>query len=1426
MKAVHATERSWFRIVRTGVRSRAARWSSPRLPGHHLLIALAVALAASVTPLWLVGTADTPVSAESVGRASTAPEPVVPGAGTAYLGAFVDPTGTALTPSEPNGGTASLQEELDSLPAFNAQAGGPPSILSTFQDWTQPVAGAGIQGVAATGAVPMVTWGCGDTDAHVTAGLDDATVSAEARSLAALDVPVLLRWFPDPNLSDASGTASCLGSDGASGYVAAYRHVHSLFEAAGATNVAFVWSVDTSSTADPGLGNYFPGGDSVDWIAADGYASSNGTTGLAPLSAEFGSWYSTFSTLGKPMMVSSTGADAGSQAAYLGQLHSDLPTRFPLIKALVYFDAPDMVTGNRYQLDAAGSATLRHLTASPYFNPGRAPTGTTVVTFQREVQEGSTVTLSASVDANDNSGSVSFVDNGTAIGGCVFIPIRTTPNCQTSQLVAGTQSIVAVYSGDTAFAPSSSEAVTVTVDPPSASGAVSGIVPGWATKESSHLTTSHGPAGRSLNVPQAEVPTAGSAYLGAFVDPSGTSLEVGNPTGGITSLSSELTALPAVEQSLGRPLSIVPVYLNWREPITATELDQVIATGGLPMITWNCGDTDSRVVAGRDDAQINAVATAVALVQAPVFLRWFPDPNVNTAASEACLGSRGAAGYVAAYQHIHDRMTAAGASNVTYVWSVDTTTPQSNSSWRSFYPGAQYVDWIGADGYATSTATASVAGDFGSWYAVFSSDKPLMISQTAAIPSLQAQYIQQLAAVPSRYPQIRAMVYFDAPDVTTGRGYELLPKTAGERELIALSQLPSYQPVRTGTTTAVTASTNAISPGQTVHLSAQVNGGDAGGHLTFYDNGSIVVGCGAVPLELSGSCDTTSLSAGDNQIVVDYSGDALSGVSVSPPVDVVVGSTPRNVGPPAIPGPGHVYLGAWVRPTTPHSALGKHAAVDEELSTLPSFNGGLARPLSIVHVYQSWENPASTRQVRQVLADGAIPMIDWYCGDTNANIVAGSDDALITAEAQRLAALKAPMFLRWYWEPNFPGSANYADCIGSLGPAGYAAAFRHIHDLFDAAGASNVAFVFSMATSGPDQDLYAYYPGSTYVDWIAADGYLRTSALPATGFIDRFSAWYSDFAGFGKPMMVSETAAFSGGQAGYLQQIEKQLSPGGAFPLIEAVMYFDAPGNGGSYTYPLDPSGFEEFAGLSASPMFQPARSESSVAATVSPTSPRAGQRVVLNAQVSNTDFGGSTSFFVNGTVLPGCQSLPVGTTSSCMTTGLPVGSNQIVAVYSGDAEVAGSTATVVSNVIAGSSPSSPSGSASSNVAFPPFQGVPDVGGVSALGFSGPSRLFAFPMTLSLPDFAAHAHTAGTSYLDPIAWGRAIVGRGGAATVLVPVGGVILFLLVAYMVSTWTQDRRRERRGKSALGSSMHAGTHPSDPSASSSKPEEAALRP
>ncbi len=215
MTAAHAAARRRSRRQEPPAPASSPRRTGPRVrhSGSRLAPAvLAGGLAATLLAAALLGAVPKPVSAGSVAPATSVQTPAVPGAGTAYLGAFIDPNGASLSATDPTGGTASVQAQLSALPNFDDQEGRSPSMLSTYQNWTEPVDVAGLDTVAATGAIPLVTWSCGDTDAHVAAGLDDQRVTAEARGLAATDVPVLLRWFPDPNRPSDPATASCLGA--------------------------------------------------------------------------------------------------------------------------------------------------------------------------------------------------------------------------------------------------------------------------------------------------------------------------------------------------------------------------------------------------------------------------------------------------------------------------------------------------------------------------------------------------------------------------------------------------------------------------------------------------------------------------------------------------------------------------------------------------------------------------------------------------------------------------------------------------------------------------------------------------------------------------------------------------------------------------------------------------------------------------------------------------------------------------------------------------------------------------------------------------------------------------------------------------------------------------------------------------------------
>ena len=1043
-----------------------------------------------------------------------------------------------------------------------------------------------------------------------------------------------------------------------------------------------------------------------------------------------------------------------------------------------------MTDGLQYNLGTAGQAEFAQVSRSPYFEPERAPSSISIAAplTQSSEQIGS---VSATVNAPDLGGSVSYFDNGALLVGCTALPATDASSCDISALPPGTHEIAATYSGDAEFDPSTS---SLTVDtstpatqlpasaPPASSSSVASPSPPRSPSAGAAQAPANGSSGTACTgsgpAPAGAAPGAGSkplvpgpcsTYLGAFVDPA---------------------ALGTLNQGGVPSPSVMQIAQSWDKPVTATQLEQVFAAGGIPMVTWNCGDTDRRVASGADDRAIASFAHAVATTGVPILLRWFPDPNLGTAANASCLGQGGATGYVKAYREIVRQFRTAGATNVAFVWSVDTGSGQQGTApWTDYYPGFDSVDWIAADAYYKASGkptSADVDAAFGAWYSTFATYlKPLMISDTGVSggnpQQSQAQYLQALAsALPASFPMVKALVYFGAPNQSVG--FPMSLNAAGQRVFESLSSNPYFQPSRFGTSTTVTVSNDAPQQGSVVTISANVNVPDLGGNVDFFDNGAPITECSNVAVLHASSCETSSLPAGQSTITAVYRGDAVFDTSQSAPVTVAVGPNTGSTGPPSIPPAGKAYLGAWIGPHQAHDT-NETTRVDTELSLVQSLNSGLGRPLSVVHVYQKWAEPTPAAQIKKVLASGAIPMIDWKCGDTDANIVSGKDDGLISSVAGELAALKAPVFLRWYFEPNFPGSAAYASCISAEGPAGYVAAYRHVHDLFEAAGASNVSFVWCMGMSGSDRDWINYYPGSAFVDWIAADGYWRTGKPTPGMFTQRFGPWYGAFAAFGKPMMVTETGAVSGTQASYLSEVRSDLAT--VFPMIKGLMYFDAAGGGGAHNYVFDNTGLPAFQALSKDLYFQPPLQPTNANISVAAPSARQADPVQAVASVP-ADNAGSVTFYANGTPIPGCIALPLTDTSTCTTVGLPVGDDAISAVYSGDAQYAGTASGSLGVQMSSMFDATPNA--------PLLPALPAVGGLVV----PPDAPAPLPMSPMVSPGAVFAIAQDNSSMPVDPWGS-IFGRRGFGTLAVAIGFVLLIFVGAYIAMTWAKDRRTLR---------------------------------
>jgi hypothetical protein len=167
--------------------------------------------------------------------------------------------------------------------------------------------------------------------------------------------------------------------------------------------------------------------------------------------------------------------------------------------------------------------------------------------------------------------------------------------------------------------------------------------------------------------------------------------------------------------------------------------------------------------------------------------------------------------------------------------------------------------------------------------------------------------------------------------------------------------------------------------------------------------------------------------------------------------------------------------------------------------------------------------PVGTQGEVQEIAGGRIPMVTWGATNTDA-ILNGSQDAYITAQAKRLRDLNSPVFLRYFHEPD----GAYRQAIVHS-PAKYIAAWKHAQDLFAAAGATNVIWMFCTTTYTfrvvPTTPPWAYYPGDAYVDWVAGDGYNFAPVKPGAkwnSFSTIFGKWYAWASTIPKPMMVAE----------------------------------------------------------------------------------------------------------------------------------------------------------------------------------------------------------------------------------------------------------------------------------------------------------------
>ncbi len=277
--------------------------------------------------------------------------------------------------------------------------------------------------------------------------------------------------------------------------------------------------------------------------------------------------------------------------------------------------------------------------------------------------------------------------------------------------------------------------------------------------------------------------------------------------------------LVQLQRAIGRDPEIVMWYQGWGangdgKNLDLSMLDRVSVRGAIPMITWEPWVPNGRVdqpqyklsvIAGSTyDTYVRSWASQLAAWGKPVLLRFAHEMNGTWYPWAAGKNGNSAADYVEAWQHLRSVFDEENANNVGWVWSpnvhVDGFTDMAD-----LYPGDEYVDWIGLDGYNWGNWNGhrwqSFSGVFGPSIAKvrsFAAGKPLMIAETASGSDGgdKAAWIRSafFSEIPIDFPEIRAVVWFDENKEKVGeRPWRYDTDTGSAKAFRAAANHPHYR---------------------------------------------------------------------------------------------------------------------------------------------------------------------------------------------------------------------------------------------------------------------------------------------------------------------------------------------------------------------------------------------------------------------------------------------------------------------------------------------------------------------------------------------------------------------------------------------------------------------------------------------------------
>jgi Glycosyl hydrolase family 26 len=216
--------------------------------------------------------------------------------------------------------------------AFTAMAGKQPNLVGYYGGWGEAFKTSFAQTVHDHGAVTLLQWDpTGASLDKIASGAYDSYLRSFAGSVRAFGHPVVIGFGHEMN---AYWYSWSYRHTKPATFVAAWRHIVTLFRTQGADNVTWLWTLQADESGTGPIADWWPGSHYVTWVGIDGYYfyPNDNFAGV------FGQTIAQVRMLtGAPVLLSETGVTPqGAQAAKISDLFNGMRHYGTL--GLVYFD--------------------------------------------------------------------------------------------------------------------------------------------------------------------------------------------------------------------------------------------------------------------------------------------------------------------------------------------------------------------------------------------------------------------------------------------------------------------------------------------------------------------------------------------------------------------------------------------------------------------------------------------------------------------------------------------------------------------------------------------------------------------------------------------------------------------------------------------------------------------------------------------------------------------------------------------------------------------------------------------------------------------------------------------------------------------------------------------------------------------------------